>query len=544
MILTSCKHGLWMRILYSFVLIVTLLASCSKKDASLAERAKSQTLHLSLAGEPPTLDPRKATDTISLAVIKMCFEGLLDFDESGQIIPALAERIEISEDRLTYTFHLRAASWSDGAPITALDVEHTWKAIIDPAFPCPFSSDLYVLKNGHAAKMGKCPVDQLGVNAINERTLRVELDHPTPYFLQLVASHSFPVVPSHIAIPFPGWAENFSPQFVCNGPFCLSRWKHNAEIDLIKNEHYWNAEKIRLQHISIPIIEDEMTTLNLFENGDLDWAGSPLSSLPLDAMEHLKNRKEIHIHPIPGVYFYLFNTKQFPFTNAHIRRALSFAINREEIVSNVLQTGQPSATALIPPGMWNRSSGLFHDADLEAARRELEIGLQELNITKEQLPVFNLSYNTNSGHHKIAQAIQGQWRSALGIQVVLNNMEWKVFLDQLRHYQFSIARMGGLAGFNDPMTFFELYKYPSSSDNYTQWNHPRFTELLCASDLATTPQERTHILSQAEQILIEEMPLIPIYFYTAAYLKSKALKGVRIDALGQADFKFAYLEGP
>jgi oligopeptide transport system substrate-binding protein len=227
-----------------------------------------------------------------------------------------------------------------------------------------------------------------------------------------------------------------------------------------------------------------------------------------------------------------------------MRKALSFDINRKEIVDNVLKMGQEPAMAIIPPGMWKRLTGLFPDADARAARKELEIALRELKMTKEQLPKFNLIYNTNSGHHKIAQAIQGQWRSVLGIEVALNNMEWKVFLDQVRTHQFSIARMGALAGYNDPMTFFELYKYSASSDNYTQWHNPQFAALLEASDLTPDPKERIELLMKAERLMIDEMPVIPIYFYTAASLQSKALKGVRIDPLGQVDFKLAYLELP
>ncbi|MBY0529853.1 MAG: peptide ABC transporter substrate-binding protein [Rhabdochlamydiaceae bacterium] len=531
----------WLLLVLTFLAALT---SCGKKNSTLEERIRAQELHLSLSSEPPTLDPRKAVDTTSLAIIRLCFEGLMELNQAGDPIPALAERVEVSLDQKTYTFFLKESFWSDGVQVTANDFEHTWKTLLSPLFPCPYASDLYVIKNAQAAKLGSCSVDEVGVVALDAKTLVVHLDHPIPYFLSLVGSRSFPAVPKHITENNPSWAENEGPQFICNGPFQLEGWRHNVQIDLIKNKTYWDAQKIRLEKIHLALIEDEQTNLSLFENGDLDWIGSPVSSIPLDATESLKKQGSLEIFPVPGLYSYLFNTKQYPFNNVHIRRALSLAINRKAIVDNIMQNDQIPALAMIPPSMWQHPEQYFQDADVTKARQELQKGLDELGTTLDQLAPLRLCYNTLSGHHKIAQAIQGQWLEALGIKVELSNKEWKVFLDELRHHQFGIARMGGVASYNDPMNFFELYRYLSSSDNYTQWTNPHFTELLELSDRTSDPEKRVALLKEAEKIFMEEMPVAPIYFYTGCYLKKNYVHGAQINAIGSIDFKYAYLEMP
>lgn len=523
-------------------LSMLLMASACQKANNTHSKPTKQELRLNIHSEPPSLDLRKATDVTSISIIKMCFEGLVRLDENNTPVPAIAERFEHSDDFKTFTFYLRESTWSDGHPLTAHDFEKAWKTMLSPTFPCEFANDLYVLKNGQAAKLGRCSIDMVGVNAIDDRTLLVQLDHPIPYFLQLAATHPFFCVPDHIASQHPDWAENSGERFVCNGPFALKEWRHHNVIQVQKNPMYWDKDKVVLEKITLSLIEDENTELTMFENNELDWAGSPLSSLPIDAMSSLKQKGEVTTYPMSGVYYYVFNTRQFPFNNVHIRRAFALSINRKSIIDNITQSEQVPAMAIVPPTMWKTERNYFQDNDLKEARREFELGLKELNITAAQLPPITLMFNTVSAHHKIAQAIQEQWHRTFGIRVRLENKEWKVYLDEMRHHKFQIARLGGIANFRDPISFLEQYKYLTSSNNHSQWTNTRFTELVEEAELTSDLDKRTALLMEAEKIMIEEMPIAPIYYYTGSYLKKPYVKDVHLSDLSDVDFKAAYLE--
>ncbi len=514
-----------------------LLSACGKQDRTY--RPTSQQLRLNLHSEPPTLDPRKATDTVSISILNLCFEGLTRRSISGEPIPAAAEKIEISADKKTYTFTLRDAKWSDGTKVTAMDFEKTWKTMLDPAFPCEFASDLYIIKNGRAAKNQRCSLDEIGIKALDEKTLQVDLEHPVPYFLAALSTHSFFPTPNHITVAYPNWTDQ---HYIGNGPFFLKEWKHHDLILLEKSAQYWDKDTTKLERVTFSLVEDESTELTMFENGELDWAGYPLSNLPTEALPSLEKKGDLHSYNIAGTYYYVFNTKEFPFTNANIRKVFTLAINRQSIVANVTQMGQSPAMALIPPTMWKDHGSYFKDNDIAEARRLFARGLDELGITADQLPQITLSYNTLIGHHKIAQAIQEQWHVALGVRVKLENKEWKVFLDELRHHKFQIARMGGLANINDPSTFLNEYRYLSSGLNHPQWNNPKFSELLEESDLTPDEAKRVALLKEAEEVLMDEMPIAPIYFYTGVYLKKPYVKGIHLSELNDLDLKWAYVE--
>ena len=553
--------NLW---LASAIALSLCLASCNKKEN--AYRPKTQELRLNLHAEPPTIDPRKATDTVSISVIKLCFEGLTRIDPTGQPIPAAAEKIEISEDFKHYTFTLRDAKWSDGEPVTAYDFVKTWKEILNPAFPCEFAIVLYIIKNAKAAKTQRCSLDEVGVKALDEKTLQVDLEHPVSYLLSALATHAFFATPSHITGQFTNWTQD---HYVGNGAFFLKEWRHHDRIVMEKSPHYWDTANTKLERVVYTLIEDETTELTMFENNELDWAGYPLSNLPTEALETLTKRGSLESFDIAGTYYYIFNTKEFPFNNVNIRKAFALAIDRQAIVSNVTLMGQSPATGLVPPSMWKSQNGIapkrstseqpmiltatgeaiqaevapyFQDNDIAEAKRLFVRGSEELGIKMGEFPPVTLSYNTYAGHHKIAQAIQEQWHQVFGIRVKLENKEWKVFLDELRHHKFQIARMGGIANVNDPSTFLDFYRYLSSSNNHSQWNNPKYSEILEQADQTVDPEQRMALLKQAEGILIGDMPIAPIYFYKGAYLKKPYVKGVYLSELNDLDLKWAYVE--
>jgi oligopeptide transport system substrate-binding protein len=450
---------------------------------------------------------------------------------------AVAESVFISEDQCNYLFTLKETLWADGHPLTAFDFENSWKERLSPTFPCEFAHDLFCIKNAKVAKMGKCSLDEVGIKAIDAHTLQIDLEHPTPYFLSALTSHSFLPTPIHITQANPKWLEE---AYIGNGPFRIKEKNHSG-VFLEKNPNYWGKDVVRLDGASVFYIADEQTSLAMYEHGDLDWVGFPFGSLPEEALPSLQKQGRLESYDIAGVYYYVFNTQNYPCNNANIRKALSLAINREEIVRNITLMEQPIATRFVPPGMLNNSVAYFKDADVAQAQILFAKGLQELGMTKEEFPCLHLSYNTLSGHHKIAQAIQQQWKQALGIDVSLENKEWKVFLDQLGLGQFQIARMGGVAPFDDASTMLEDFRYLNRK-NTAQWQNPLFTALLERADLSLDPNERAKLLADAEKILIDEMPVAPIYFYKGSYMKKPYVKGAHISKFNELNLKHVYIE--
>ncbi len=497
--------------LLSLFFLLLLLASCERGRPS--NPPEEQALRMSIHTEPPTMDSRRATDTTSINLIHMCFEGLLR--EDG---PGVASRFEASDDKMRYTFYLRDAKWSDGTPVTAFDFADTWTTILSPNFPSEFANELFVIKNGRAFKAGKAAKEDLGIKVIDDKTLEVNLEHPTTYFTQLVATSYF----------FPYKND------VGNGPFKMVSWKHYDEMIMIKSETYWDKDKVKLQKLFFPIIQDETTELSMYESGELDWAGQPFSTIPLDSLQTILKTHTMQTIPLAGVYYYIFNTEKPPFNNVNMRKAFTLAINRQTIIDNILQGKQMMALSYIPPNLWKeKSKPAFSDHDIADAKKFFALGLKELG---GKLPTITLSYNTSEGHHKIAQAIQQQWKEAFGVDVQLENKEWKVFLSEINKHQYQVARLGGLAAYNDPVTFLD-----EANTDRTGWKNADYDKFIEMARQATDAKTREELLHQAETVLLEDMPLAPIYFYTSSYLEKPYVKGVVFTNTGQIDLKYAYI---
>jgi oligopeptide transport system substrate-binding protein len=528
-----------------FAFLICLLPACNKAPP------QHQTLRMNLFTEPPSLDTRKAMDSTSANVLINLFEGLTRIGEDHKPQPATAERIEISADRRTYTFRLRECYWSNGDRLTAHDFVHAWQTTLDPLFPSPFAYKLYVIQNAEQIKSGELPLDKLAVKALDSYTLEVTLKYPTPYFLELLAFPTFFPVHKQTDQVNADWALEAG-QFVCNGPFCLQKWEHERKIVAVKNPFYWDANSVKLNAVEMEMIDDTTTEFYMFEMNELDWAGSPLSNLPPEFIPALREQKLggqafVHFYPATAVYYYIFNTEKFPLNNKYIRQALACAINREDIVTHVTQAGQMPATGLVPPMPgWEEPSSYFEDGDIALAQSLFKKGLEELGLTEATFPILTLTYNTNREHLKIAQAIQQQWKEALGITVDLLHFDWKVYLSKISHQDFQIARMGWIGDFHDPVSFLEPFKSKNDPErggnNETGWEDPEYKACLEAAEKEVNCEKRRGILRKAEEILISNMPVIPIYYIVQGYVKRNYVKGVYVSPLGTIDFKHAYIE--
>jgi oligopeptide transport system substrate-binding protein len=282
--------------------------------------------------------------------------------------------------------------------------------------------------------------------------------------------------------------------------------------------------------------------LNMYKNDEIDWAGSPFSSLPTDALPQLKSDGSLITQPIAGTYWYKFNVEKAPFDNVKMRKAFAYAIDRQSIIDNVAQGGQLPAMAITPPTMGLSDGSYFEDANVEKAKELFNEALGEMGLSSAaELPDITISYNTHEAHAKIAQAIQDQWKKAFDIEVGLENEEWAVYLEKINAGDYQVGRLGWLGDFNDAINFLEMYK-EKGGNNDTRWENAEFKSLLDQSTTEANVDKRLQLLKDAEQIIMDEMPVAPIYFYTFNWVKADYVKDVYIDGLGGVDLKWAHIE--
>lgn len=472
----------------------------------------------------------------------MCCDGLTRLSPQGEVLLSLAESYALSEDQCSYTFKIREALWSDGTPVTAYDFEKSWKSSLNPSFPCPSAFAFYPIKNAQLAKEGKISVEEVGVKALDAKTLYVELRHPHPHFLELASQPWYYPYTERIAAHNQAFLEKKTDSYLSIGPFTIEYYKPQHVLSLKKNHSYWDEQAVQLEGIEVFFVADQNTELSMYDQGDIDWAGSPCSTLPIEAMLSLKPRKDFASYKVPGLYYYVFNTQNFPVNNANIRKALTLAIDRQALIEHVTQMDMEPATRLVPTLLKPLERPYFQDGDIEHAQEFFRQGCEELGLTPESFPTLTLSYNAGmTMHYKVVQAIQHQWKEALGVKTRLENLEWKVYLDALTRHQFQVARLGVISLCSDPGYFLELFAYQDGFGNYTGWYNPKFEELFLQSRYAADENTRLGFIQDAEELFLDEMPIAPLFFYTNSYLKKNYVKDVVLYN-NQLDFKWTKIQ--
>jgi len=517
--------------LISFVLLA--LASCQKRES-----ASSSALRISIEQDPSTLDPRRAQDLGTASIIHMLYEGLMRSEKEGQHSPGIAEEVIVSPDQKTYTFKLRPAKWSNGDPLTAHDFEQTWKSTLDPKFPSPNAYQLFVLKGGRAAKEGKGTTDEIGVHAVDDSTLVITLAQPTPYFLNLITTHFY--YPVHASMRKETADSTTLPdsKIVTNGPFKLDRWQLHSEFIANRNPQYWDSKRVALEKIHLMIL-DNPTALQLFKRGELDWTGSPLSTLSVESLSRLKEDGELETKPAAGIYLVRINTGQPPFHRTKMRRAFALALNRQDLVDRVLQGNQIPACGMIPPS-FIEGKPLFKDCDIKLAKQLFDEALKEQGLTWKNFPLVTIHYAANERAHKIAQVAQQQWKNNLGIDVNIQSVEPKIYFEKIKNHDYQLGIGSWFADIHDPIAFLDLFKSKYNGTNNTQWEHSKFMVLLNQSSLPEHFSRRKQLIKNAENILIREMPVIPLFFSSYNYVKNPNFKGFFFSELGYIDFKNSY----
>jgi oligopeptide transport system substrate-binding protein len=499
-------------------------------------------LPLSFSTEVRSLDPSIGIDDQSQIAIKMLFDGLMSFNPQGELTCAIAERYEISEDQKRYTFFLRSCNWSNGKEVTADDFVYSWKKIIGGNVKGSAVHNFYPIKNARAVLEKKKELEEVGIYAPDKKTLVVELEHPTPYFLEAISTSSFFAVNAELDQENPQWVNQVGSAFVCNGPFVLVEHKQNNELVLKKNPLYWDSQVVKLPGIKIAFVKEPLTQLNMFEKKEIAWAGKPLFKLPLDAVPTLKKTGQVISVPALGVYWYFLNTEAFPFNNKKMRQAFAYAIDRKAITDHVLQEGETPALGVLPKSLNVNPNPYFADNNIELAKKLFNEALQELGLTKETLPSITISYNSSEYHQRTALVIQEQWNKVFGIQIRLEQEEWKVHFQKLLSGDFQIGGMGWHSWLKDPMYIMQTFRYRSDGINMSRWEHPTYRALLKSAEQESDIQKRKRMFFEAEKLLMEEMPIIPIYFIAFSYAKSPGLKDVYVSEVNGVDFKWASYE--
>lgn len=522
----------------SVILLAIICIGCTNSDTP--SPAKSLRMHMST--NPTTLDPRKGRSLYDLNIPRMLFEGLTRIDADGTPILAAAESLNLSKDRKTYTFKLRKAKWSNGDLVTSQDYLHAWKTSLTPSFPSPMANQLYIIKNAEEVKKGKLDESALGISTPDENTLVIELEEPAPYFLELTASAICFPINHKTDLKNPNWSADVGTDFPVNGPFMIKEWVQNDQLVLRKNPLYWDKMTVHLDQVVMLIGGDLQTSVSLFKRKELDWIGSPLSTLPPDSIKSLSKEKYTTFKPIAGTHWYLLNTTIKPFNNKHFRKALAYSIDREGIIEHLLQGRQSPAYGLLPPTI-KTSKKSFSKRNAKNAIKELQISLNEMGLSSpKELTPITLTYARNEITQKVAEAIEQQWKKKLGLNIQLEGLEGKTFFNKRGHGDFQICSGNWLGDFNDPENFLNLFENTKNSINTTSWESAAYKNALASARASKDKTKRLKYYTQAEAILIEEMPIIPLYHISTIYAKHSYVRGVTITPTGFIDFSKADIE--
>ncbi len=470
------------------------------------ERKNCSILRISFQYSFLSLDPRIGGDSITANLIRLLFEGLTRINTQGQIENGIAHSINISEDKRQYTFKLRDCKWNNGTQLTAHDFEYSWKQTLLPHFITSFVHLFYPIKNAKEAKQGLVSLEEVGIRAIDDTTLVVHLSHPTPYFLQLVAHPVYSPVHRIKDQQAPGWPHQAAKQYPCNGPYELLVQHSQQGYKFVRNPLYWDqAQSLPDQVIFIRASSEE--SLEMLHRGEIDWIGNPFGYCPSSYI--LGPGEKLLTWPNRGVFWAIFNTQKFPFNNVHLRQALALAICREELVTAV---PPPAHIATSPFLFHHRLTDISMDEDPDAAKKLLETALKELYLKKGDLPPITISLTEgrliNSGW---ASILKRQWEAVLGIRCRLEVLEWDTLFEKMAHGAHDITLAIWESWIDDPIYLLNNFRHANEDLNFAKWEHPKVQQLLHNADNEFDPEHRLKFLAQAEEIILGEVPVIPLF---------------------------------
>ncbi|MDR1868020.1 MAG: peptide ABC transporter substrate-binding protein [Treponema sp.] len=506
-----------------------------------------------LGSEPNTIDPALNSAVDGAIYLHHAFEGLYKFIDNGRgigvAVPGTAEREPTktvnSDGTVTYVFTLRnGLKWSDGQPFSASDIVYSWQRLVDPSTAADYSYMIDMVVNATDIMAGSKNKSELGVRAVNDRTLEVRITYDCPFFYEIMAfPATFPVRKDVIDRVGDQWT--FSPStYIGNGPYRLKEWVHNSYLLFEKNPNYYetlNGPAL----IRFALMDDANAQLTGFRSGEIDF----IEEVPVDEIPRLIASGEMSVADYLGTYYVSINNQRAPFTDARVRKAFSLSIDRNYIVNQITRTGEKPADGFVPAGMtdvsagsdFRRTGGAYYSlapADYQSNVAEARRLLAEAGYPNGQgFPVVEYIYNTNDTHRAIAEALQNMWLTALNVTVTLNNQDWAVFLDTRKNGDYVLARDGWIGDYNDPINFLDMF-LTGGGNNNPQYKNPSYDSLIAQAKSTAVAQDRMRYLHQAEDILLkQDGALAPIYFYTRPYMLNPKVSGMFYTPLGYFFFK-------
>ncbi len=549
--------------LVSFILVTAMalslaLAGCGSSSgggsADAASTGSSEAggsvLDVQVGPSPETIDPALNSAVDGANMIIHAFEGLLKFDKNNDIVSGLAESYEVSEDGITWTFHLRdGLKWSDGSDLTADDFVYSWKRVVDPATAAPYGYDLMnYVKGFDEAQEGN--LDALAVSAPDPKTFVVELKSPCVYFDKICAfAVMVPVQQATIEANGESWSVN-PDTYITDGPYYMTEYTDGSQIVFQKNPYYWDAASITFDSIVWHLIEDSNAAYSAYQNGEI----AMIKDVPTEEIPSLEGNSEFYIEPIMGTYYVSFNTEKAPFDDPKVREALSLAIDRKYVAGTIMQGTYSPATNFVGPGVSDEKNGSAfedvtkekygdhfdidnYDADLERAKELLkEAGYPN----GEGFPQFGYLTNDSGYHKAVAEYLQSAW-GELGLKMNVDIQEWKTVTADRRAGNYDVARNGWVYDWDDPSNMINLFE-TGNGNNDGKYSNPEFDQAVDGARSTTDLAEHYDLLHQAEQIMLNDAAMAPVAYYNDFWLQRDSLKNTWHSPYGYWYFMYGTLE--
>jgi oligopeptide transport system substrate-binding protein len=526
------------------VLLSLMLSGCGGGESNVVSGNRDGVLHYGNGAEPQGLDPHVVTGVPENHIIRALFEGLAVKNPiTLEPEPGVAERWEFSDGGSVITFYLNPeARWSNGEQVTAGDYVWSWHRALHPNTGNEYSYMLFPVVNAEAYLKGKITdFNEVGVKALDDTTLQVTLNAPTPYFIQLMDHYSTFAVHPETLLQFGEMTDRYTPwtrvdNIVSNGAFKLTEWSLNRRIIVEKSDHYWDRDKVSLNQVIFYPTENVVSEERMFRAEQLHYTQvAPLDKIPL--YREMPDSPYVQA-PYLGTYYYLLNTQRPPVDDVRVRKALAMSVDRDKLVRSVLQNTAVPAYSITPPDTLGYFPPKLFDYNPDEARRLLaEAGYPN----GDGWPGVEILYNTQEAHRKIAVAIQQMWKSELGIDVTISNQEWKVYLDAVTQIDFQVARRGWIGDYVDANNFLDMF-ITGGGNNNTHYADPVYDDLiLYKAPKAVTREERYALFTQAETMLMEEMPIIPLYTYTSKHLIHPSVDGLYANLMDSLNLKYVTL---
>ncbi|WP_029712094.1 peptide ABC transporter substrate-binding protein [Serratia fonticola] len=490
--------------------------------------AEKQEIVRHIKDEPASLDPIKAVGLPEAQVARDLFEGLVNQDAHGKVIPGVATRWQTADNQ-TYIFTLRKdARWSNGDPVTAKDFVYSWQRLVDPKSLSPFAwfAQLAGIQNAEEIIAGKLPIDKLGVVAVDDHTLKVQLNKPVPYFVSLTANFSLFPVPKAVVEQYGNdWTKVGN--LVGNGAFKLQERVVNEKLVLVPNDHYWDHKHTVLTKVTFVPINQESNATKRYQAGDIDITESFPKNMYQKLLKDIPD--QVYTPDQLGTYYYAFNTQRAPTNDVRVRKALSYAIDRKIIAEKVLGTGEKPAYHFTPDvtAGFKPETSLLQQQSQEELNEQAKALMQAAGYGPNHPLKLTLLYNTSESHQKIAIAVASMWKQTLGVDVKLQNQEWKTYIDSRNTGNFDVVRASWVGDYNEASTFLSLLT-SSHTGNIAKFNSPQYDRLLADASRETNPTALTADYNKAEQMIAAEAPIAPIYQYTNGRLIKPWVKGYPI----------------